>query len=379
VDPLALGRFAPEQALSPSATALFADVVLGGWPLLTVLLAALFAFLAWSRAKKLGAEVWPRRGLRSGPMLLPGTAQPLAVDPYEEVGLDPNRPFVEVDIDQVSKAFRAKQGTQLRWSEYARSTKDRPFALVTESGDRVRVEPSGKVQLIDRLERAERIDATHRRKRAQIVPGEPVWVRGFLSDAQKPSDTSPYRGGAKVERWVLRPPVDGPMLVSSQPVEAEGLSDARFHLVCAGLFLSCLLLFQGLGFRDYRALRSGGVPTQAEITGTRRWTTHSKNATRQHYAFELKYETSVGWLETEQETNYGAYISVHKGEKVPLVYDADRPSVAQIGVPADMAANMFVAIIGTIAMVFLSLLYPLISKGRRPWWRKRLIEIEPVT
>src|SRR5690348_1743842 len=100
---------------------------IGGFvPLLFAFVTGLIALSAWSRARVLSAEVWKRRGLRPGTILLCGIAQRL-----DESG-EPSASLVELEIEQVG-IQRPK--TQVVWKEISRVLRDRPFLIRTDAGD----------------------------------------------------------------------------------------------------------------------------------------------------------------------------------------------------------------------------------------------------
>ena len=351
---------APPGRLSPATSHLFVDLLLGGWLLVAVGIAALFAFLAWSRAKKLGAEVWHKRGLRPGPILLPGVAAPLDDD-------QSGQPFIELSIDQRGVERSSKNGRFVVWTETSRTLRDRAFVLRCDNGERVRVEPSGRVDLIDRLDDTHRLGPAARRRSARIVEGETVWIRGELVDAGASGD-GPYRGGAPTHRWVLRPPARGSVFLSSEPVELEGRAEARFHTRIACVYLAYLALCQLAFFADYRALRADGVQDHAVVTRRTTWITRSKSTTTKHYGFHVSYADHQDAIE---ETNSHAYAAIHEGDRVPIVYVPRKPTVVQLGAAAELGLNAGAGVVGLIFGGMLTMFYLALNAGRRPWWRRR--------
>jgi hypothetical protein len=358
--------FAPPSRMAPGTSHVFADLLLGGWLVLAISLAILFAWRAWSRARKLRAEVWHERGLRPGPILVPGVATPLDDDRT-------GQPFIELSIEQHGVQRHTKNGHYVAWSETSRALRDRPFLLRCDNGELVRVEPSGRVDLIDRLDQTHRLSHADRRRSARIVEGEPVWIRGELVDTAA-GGSGPYRGAAPTHRWLLRPLARDGLFISSEPVEQEGRAEARFHAAFAALYAVMLLLCQGVLFHEYRALRARGVASSALLTSKTTWTTRSKSTVTRHYGFHLQYN---GTRSANVETNGRVYRATGEGATVPILYDGDDPDTMQLGSVEELGLGSGSAIFGMVLAVMLTVLYLVFNASRMPWWRRRkLLETE---
>lgn len=364
-----LSHYAPAQRLSAHASHLWVDGAFGFGLAVVAVLAALLALWAYSRARALGAEVWKRRGLRAGPVLLPGVAQPLDDTHAASTAL------IELSIHQQGSQHQSKQGPFIRWSETSRALVDRAFLLVTESGAEVRVEPGARIELVDRLEKPVRQLGTTRLRIARIVPGERIWVRGVLAVARSRSD-GPYRGGDD-GRAVLHPPVGGVLFVSSEPVENELRSLARFHFAFALLFAVLLALSQAWWFRGYHQLRSRGVLAHAAVTDHRKWQTHSKSPTYTHYGCTLEFDCPTGRAIVDEETNDDIYFGLADESEVPIVYLPSDPALCLVGGIAEIGTTHTRVIVAGGAMFAACFVYLWAAIARRPWWRRRkLVETE---
>jgi hypothetical protein len=363
--------FAPAERLSPGSSHLFADLILGGWLLVIVGCAAAFAFFAWARARKLDAEVWRRRGLRPGPILLPGVAEP--ADGQRE---DAPAPFIELTITQEGKEQRHKNSYSVRWTEVSRSLTSRPFSLRTDNGDHVLVEPGQRIELVDGLDHTSSMGRDKRRRDARIVAGERLWIRGVLSSGT-PSGDGPYRGGGG-GRWTLRPPPRGPLFISSQPVANEARGEARVHVWFAGLFLALLAICQLAAFRTYHRLRADGVQTIGTVVGKNTYTTKHKNSVTRHYQLTVSYDVGGRPHRFTGETSGWAYQLVSGGTSVPITRSASSPDVVLVGGAEELGATTGAATFGTTAAIVLVVAWILVTIGRRPWWRqKRVVENVP--
>ncbi len=365
---LVIAHYAPASRLLASTSRFLADSLFGGGIVLVIGLALLLAFLAKARAGALGEEERKKRGLRPGPILLCGLPEPIDEPPASGA-------FIELVIDQSGTQHQHRGRHYVTWTESARTLKHQPFYLRTESGERVRVEPQGRVELIDALEAPQRHGTSAKRRRiARITPGEKIWVRGLLSGDGW--SAGPYRG-AGGGGYVLLPGGRDPLLVSSQPIDLEDEQTARFHGIFGFGFVALLALLQLVVFADYRALRREGVRGEARIDGIRQWITHSKNSTTHHFGWTLIYHVPGGALSTEVETNGYAFSRLTGGDTVPIVYVPRSPAIVQLGTEDEVAMSAGTAMFGLLTFGGLGGLYIGLSRTRRPWWRrKRIVDVE---
>ena len=354
--------FAPTERLSHNASHFFVDIVFGGGLFLCTLAAALLAFFAWSRARRLSAEVWHRHGLRAGPILLTGTVAPVEDGPA-------GTPFIELTVTQEGKQYRGKNGPYIVWREVGRTLTERPFMMHTDGDDQVYVVPGGRVDLIDRLEEAHHIGPRTRTRSARIIEGEKIWLRGELRQ-EGGAAAGPYRGGSS-RAWTMRPPARGALFVSSEPVDADRRKAARGHAIFALVFLVSLLLVQGAVFSEFRALRAHGVVTQGRILARNHWTVRHKDNDYPRYAFTVAYDPPGEHHTLHAETNFDAFRAHLDDALVPLVYLPERPTVMQLG-SADEVGASFV-ILPLCLLFFFSLVVYLVFASMRPWWRRKTV------
>jgi hypothetical protein len=364
--------FAPAERLSPGSSHLFADLILGGWLLVVVGCAAAFALFAWARARRLDAEVWRRRGLRPGPILLPGVAEP--ADGQRE---EAPAPFVELTITQEGKEQRHKNSYSVCWTEVARSLSSRPFGLRTESGDHVLVEPGQRIELVDGLDETLPMGAGRRRRDARIVAGERLWIRGVLSRGGQGGE-GPYRGGGGEGRWTLRPPARGALFISSEPVANEARGEVRLHAWFAGVFVALLAICQLALFRPYHRLRADGVQTVGTVVSKNTYTTKHKNGVTRHYQLTVTYDVAGHERRFTGDTSVGAYRLVNGGTSIPILRSASAPDVVLLGGAEELGATSGSAVFGTCVGLLIAVTWAFATIGRRPWWRrKRVVETVP--
>lgn len=350
--------YAPAFRLSTTASELWVTWIFGVGLLLVVFACALQAWRAWSHALQLRAEVWRQKGLRSGMMLISGVAEPV-----EEERDAATReaaafaPFVELTIHQEGTQHSSRNGQYVMWLESSRSLSERPFILHTDEGTRIRVEPSGQIELIDKLEEPMRAGNTRRRV-ARIIPGERIWVRGQLviDSAQ-----GPYRGLAS--QPTLRPSPDRPLLICSQPIEAEDRSATRLHAGFAVGMLLMLLFCQRVVFGEFHALRHG-VEQTATLVSKRYWSTRNKNSVTMHFAYTLA-PTNV-----EDEVSNDAYTRGEPGDLVPIVRGAKDATVFQIGPRSEVGIDTRNVVAAGLVCAGIVVAWLAVAARRKPWWRR---------
>ena len=135
---------------------------------------------------------------------------------------------VEVTVTQFGNETQTKSGYSHTWKEVKRSIQVRPFYLRHESGTRIRVEPPQSVLLVDALDQMEWTAQNHRRRRAELVPGEEAVVEGSLQRGHDPEamQSGGYRDAA-VLGWVMKPAADGGMHISTEDLSRRHTLRAR--------------------------------------------------------------------------------------------------------------------------------------------------------
>ena len=101
----------------------------------------------------------------------------------------------------------------VEWIESSRSVDAQPFYVVHASGERVRVEPEGRVKLKVPLTLEKRTDLTHREESAILSAGDEVWVWGVLGKGADPEAVGGYRAASG---WVMRPPPEHPLVIAHE-------------------------------------------------------------------------------------------------------------------------------------------------------------------
>lgn len=185
---------------------------------------------------------------------------------------------VRTTIDQQAKV----DDGIIVWREVARGVDVEAFYLVTDGGDRIRVEPTQEVVLNDKLDRVVPIERTRRQRVAELSEGEKVFASGELA-TDAPGG---YRTGKVASSLVLRAPKQGQLLLSTESLEFRHRGQARREgLYAAALFL-CMTVF-GVFDAPYHARTVTGALT----TGT---VVHSEQHALFAAPWRLKAETPDG-------------------------------------------------------------------------------------
>jgi hypothetical protein len=172
-------------------------LVLVGLPVLlygaVLLRATMLALGCWLRARRSERSFTEDAVLAPGELVLHGTVE-YAPDEHTAV---------RVEIDQEGSEAESSGNWTTVWSERERRIEARPFFMRLANGDRVRVEPTREVELVDDMDGTIRVDLTKRTRIAELIPGEEVFVHGRLSAGPG---------------MVMRPSKLGHLLISTEPL-----------------------------------------------------------------------------------------------------------------------------------------------------------------
>ena len=362
--------------LAPDASHIYADYVFGAALLCLAAIAAALAGLAWARGARHRAEVWKVKGLRRGLILLVGVAEP--VDEEKAAAqAESLAPFVELTIAQHgTQHANRNEGNFVKWKETSRSLSERPFMLATDNGTRVRVEPTGRIDLADRLETLTKVGA-ERTRAARIIPGERIWVRGDLHVAG--ASNGPYRGadGESGAPYILRAPRDRPLAISSWPIDKEDRDRVRAQGGSAAVFLVALAICQYFLVGTYHRLLKHGVPTTAVITEMNQYRSAKNPSRRPRLVVCLKWEVGGQSYADHDDVSEAVWSAFSPRQRVPIVYDPNNPADYEIGGMDEIGVTSVQMMLGSIVCLFALIAWIALSASTRPWWRKpRLDEKE---
>ncbi len=241
----------PEDHLGPWSSLLFVELELGAY--LLVLCLGLILAQRWKRrARSADASFDPAVPLTPGERVLHGKVEHAA---NEELA-------VRVEVYQDGTEGESSGTWSTSWKEAYRRVKVHPFYLRHASGQRIRVEPSEDVTLVDEMDGVIRVNLARRVRFAELTPGEEIFAHGQLEQSTDP-EAGGYRGGGSA--LVLRPRRDGQLLLSSEPLGERFRRRQRHH---RGFAVAAALLLVGanLFVVSYFASLAAGVPGRARIT-----------------------------------------------------------------------------------------------------------------
>lgn len=278
---------------------------------------------------------------------------------------------VRVEIDQFGEESESSGVWSFKWTETNRRVLVAPFYLRLNSGERVRVEPSTHVFLVDAMDGLVRVDLTHRIRRAELSPSEMIYASGTLTRALDPegAPAGGYRSGR--ENYVLRPPRGGNMLLSSEPLGARFHERAGFHRYYAFVFACAAIVFH-IAFLGYHVRRYAGVRTTATIHKLDH--TVSKDSDGDDVHHYVVWLDAKGGGRFSDDVNSGTFLSLREGEVVPVTYVSSRGPFSRTStIGPDQTVSVFAWF---VAPLFLGAwaIYNSREKSTRPWYERHVVD-----
>ncbi|MBI5512189.1 MAG: hypothetical protein HY909_00385 [Deltaproteobacteria bacterium] len=360
-----MNDLAPLDRLGGFFSVLVAQGVAGALLLGWVFVLLGLGMRALVRARALLAAVTDPKRLRAGPALLQGTVR-------VEGG-----PAATVTVHQRGVLKRYKNHQELHWTEFRREQQVREFSLELSTGQRVRVEPGSRVELVDLLGAPE--PAPHARKhvrerlrRATVDDGEAVFVRGNLEGSGRVSLAGGYRSAESLG-WALRPDHGG-LFISSEPVADPLARRSIAHLTWSLLGVLAALWLQLGVLGEYRELHARGEPV--EMTVSAGWDHYQREGYGRRARYFLVLVSASG--DTHRvEVNRDAWSRTYPGQAVPVTVSRADPRLVQVGHgPAGLRYADATVVLLTVA--FLALGHWLTLRASRRWYEQpRVIDREP--
>lgn len=280
------------------------------------------------------------------------------------------RMAVEVRVTQRGSEHQTKQGWKHKWTEISRSTEARPFYVRLNSKERVRVEPGDSVFLVDDPDGMVWEDKYGRMQIARLSPGERVVVEGTLTKGPDPEqqERGGYRGGEA--SWVMRPPTDGKLHISAEPLGNRHRQRAAMFASGARLMAIVGVLLHAL-LSTYYARQFAGETVIATVKDKDHYVSKgSKGQTTHHYRIFVNLP-SAGAETLNRELNDRGWKAVEKGFPV---YYRDVPgwrwaSSPGRGVSSSSGQLLCVVILGIIAVALYGS-----AVAHKMWYEGRLDE-----
>ena len=262
-----------------------------------------------------------------------------------------------------------KQTTyKTRWTEIDRKLNVRPFLLETAVG-KVRVEPDDGTFLIDDLETLPR-EGPLRKRFAEVSDGDTLFAMGTLVELAD-AKSGGYRAGGRI--WVLQPPSNGHMMLSTKPLETAHASRVRSRVVSFIAIGLLVLLAQLLAIPYHFAVFTGTQDEAAVVTARCdyiRGTSESK--THYHYA---KYRLLSSNHKSEARVSETDYPRMPVGTVIPVNVrrGAGEP---RITLGPGVTTNAGVSLVPLLLIVIALIVFPLLIRRTRPWWeRDKLVNV----
>jgi hypothetical protein len=268
---------------------------------------------------------------------------------------------VRVEVTQVGEESESSGSFSWRWREVGRRVQVAPFFLVRDDGERVRVEPDMRTALVDDMDGKVFVDDRKRKRVAELVSGERVWVVGDVRGQRQGPASGAYRQHAG-ER-VVHPFARKGLFISSHPLDEPARERAQFHGGWATLFgaLSGLGVLASTTFFERLFL---GVTARGRIESVRQKTNDDGDVT----GYETRVKSEQGAPRPFDIT--GTLDAQHKpGESYEVRLG---PVSEQLG--GEAALNFWLP--GAIIVAYVVLAF--VAQHRRtttlPWYRRKFDE-----
>lgn len=277
---------------------------------------------------------------------------------------------VRIDVDQEGEESESSGTWSFKWTEKNRRVHVAPFYVRLASGQRIRVEPTTKVRLVDAMDGVVRIDLTKRTRYAELVPGETIYAVGQLVRANDPEnigDGGDYRNAPG--SLVLRPLLTEPMLLSSEPLGDRYRERAAFHGQAATWIAVCALVLH-VAFLGFHIRRYMGQTDSLPIIVREEYV--DKNADDRDITLHRIKLQIDDQNRLEHILSYNDYSQVKIGDNVPVRrIQGVFASMSTIGPGVTAHASAFVFPIYLLIAWFV---YLSREKATRPWYERKVNE-----
>ncbi len=340
------------------AWALLAVYGFGGIGLLALLSTALrrmmhFAALAdqAERATKANAP------LAAGPCIVVGVVE-TAKDSEETV---------TVEVSQFGEESENSGSWSHSWTERDRKVRVAPFYLRRPSGERIRIEPTKEVFLVDDMDGYILVNQSERIRFAKLVPGEEIIAKGVLREDYDPESAShAYRDLPK--GWIMSAAQRGqPLFISSEPLAARFQRMVRFHYRAACWLFAVFLGVQVLHGSHHLRLIAGDADT-AEVEHRYTYvTTDDDDVDTTHYRVRVTLPWGPNY---SSDVSSDIYRATKDGMRMPINHVGQ--GRVQLGGRPSIHAFSFFLSAGILFLMFL--FYRWRTKAKRPWYDRKLLD-----
>ncbi|HVY47229.1 MAG TPA: hypothetical protein VHB21_15180 [Minicystis sp.] len=350
--------------LLASVAVVYGLVVLA--PAVAICVALLRAAELEKRARRAEAELARKTELVEGHAAISGVVQ-------TEDGGDI---AVEVAIEQVGRELPSNNGPRHRWTEASRTVSARPFSLVLDRGERVRVDADDEVRLFDALDGAV-VEKKGRRLRTEsLMNGERAFAVGVLKQTRDETGAGAgYRGGG--HGWALSRPRREHLMLSLKPFDGVFRRRARAHVRTA-VVLAIAMVAANAAFYRFHALNLWGET----LAATHLRATATKHDIKKPFvtSYLLAGEVSLGGrsVPVADDVSVTLYYNVAAYQAVgavPFVVWPSHPEIAMVGEPSIDLAQLLLLLWAYVAG---AASFFIIRARTRPWYeQKKVVETFP--
>lgn len=280
---------------------------------------------------------------------------------------------VRVTIEQQGEEKKQKDSYSHLWTEVEREIEAVPFYVRTANGERVRVEPPNDVMLVDKLDQMEWQKQDRRKRRAELVEGEPAIIEGKLERGKDPELKSAvaYRE-VGAQGWVMKPTKRRGMSISS-----EGL--ARRHELRAKAFVRTMIVTLAVGLLamsvtiPYRLRVIAGENVEATYVSRGTYWGTGKSRNKRFFMAHVKYIDGDGREQSKaidiDKADYDA-LPANSGRMWMRVVSA-QPRASTLGKDSSVAS---LQLIFQMLIVGFGLLHINATKSYRRWYEGHLVD-----
>lgn len=272
---------------------------------------------------------------------------------------------VRVEVEQLGFESCSKGKWSHRWVESDRRTLTHPFYVRVASGQRIRVEPSADVNIIDDLDEVVRVREDVRIRAASITPDEEVFVFGMLGTGPDPEQADTYRNAGQGP--VLRSPASSGMLIATASPAGRFRASAFVHGLWAVGFAILLAVLQ-LVHVMHTVRVTAGQPATGAVVSKRTFTTKGSKGKVYHH-FELKTRGPDG-ASFDEEIEESAWQPLKAGDPIAMVHVPGRRGYEILG--DRPTVHVAVAIVPLVLITLLAVAYWFSRQAIRPWYERNV-------
>lgn len=275
------------------------------------------------------------------------------------------RTAVKVEITQTGTESESSGVWSHRWTEVDRRVRVKPFYLRRATGERIRVQPTEDVFLVDEMDGCILVNAIRRTRTVELVSGESVIAKGVLSRAIDP-EGGPVGDRQSAMGWLLQRSPREPILLSTEPLEQRFVRQRRFHFRWLVGFGVALIVTQLVLFQFHRR-QFAGETVEAEVVVKRHYVTTDGDGDDEHnYEVTAQLPWGVNLFSRVDASDFEA---VTKGGTVAVLHIDTRFPVFG----SQPTLMFFHAVLVLGALAFAIGRYLLALRRARPWWAGKVV------